>query len=337
MSAKVAAVTGAGGFIGSHLVELLLKRGYEVRALAHYNGAGRSGHLEGVVKDLSAEEKARLTITLGDVCDRRCVDELVDGCDTVFHLAALIGIPYSYRAPESYVSVNISGTLNVLEACRNAGTKRLLHTSTSEVYGTAQTERISESHPLQGQSPYSASKISADKMVESYFRSFDLPAITVRPFNTYGPRQSLRAVIPTIICQALSDECDEVRLGSLTPERDLTYVTDTANAYILLAESNLSKVVGEVFNLGVGASVSIGELAEIVLKLLNSNKKIVSEETRVRPEKSEVLRLLSDHEKIRKTVDWKPGVSLEEGLQQTINWLDAHRVEWKSLVKEYVR
>lgn len=322
--AELVAVTGAGGFIGSHLVEELLHGGRRVRALVRYNGRGTAGHLEEVRAHLSAADHDRLEIVLGDVTDARCMRELVRGCHRVFHLAALIGIPYSYRAPQSYVQTNIEGTLNVLEACREEKVPLLLHTSTSEVYGTAQKTPMSEEHPLQAQSPYAATKIAADKLVESYTRSFGLPAVTVRPFNTYGPRQSQRAVLPTIIAQALSHECGEIRLGSLDPVRDLTYVSDTVRAFVQLADADPAKVSGNVYNLGTGEGVSIGDLAQLVLQVLDVEKPIVPEQQRQRPAASEVLQLISDHRKVREAVDWQPQVPLASGIGNTADWILEH-------------
>lgn len=311
------AVTGAGGFIGSHLVEELIASGRRVRALVHYNALGREGHLDDVRRKLNGAAAARLEVIAGDITDGRCMANLVRGCQTVFHLAALIGIPYSYQAPQSYVRVNIEGTLNLLEACRNEGVGRLLHTSTSEVYGTARTTPMDESHPLQAQSPYAATKIAADKLAESYALSFGLPVVIMRPFNTYGPRQSMRAVIPTIIAQALSDKSKSIKLGSLDPVRDLTYVKDTARAYRLVADAPDDKVNGCLFNLGTGAGISIGSLAQLILTNLKVEKPIEGTEERVRPEKSEVRRLISSNNFIKREVGWKPEVSLEDGIRDT--------------------
>lgn len=313
----IAAVTGAGGFIGSHLVEDLLSNGYRVRAFFHYNALNSKGHLKEVEKSLGEEQRVRLELHSGDITDGRSVREFVEGADCVLHLAALIGIPYSYLAPQSYVSVNVTGTLNVLEACRDAGTPRLLHTSTSEVYGTALTTPMNEQHPLQAQSPYSATKIAADKLVESYHLSYGLPAVIVRPFNTYGPRQSLRAVIPTIIAQALSKDCEEIKLGSLDPVRDFTYVTDTAAAYRHILEAGAEKTTGKVYNLGSNEGISMGSLAELILKTLEIEKPIVPDEERIRPEKSEVRTLISDNRRVRTDTGWKPSVDLEAGIRQT--------------------
>ncbi len=316
-------VTGAGGFIDSHLVEQLLQSGYQVRALIHYNSRDDWGHLQHFVR----EPHPRLEIVAGDVSDSACVERSVSGCRVVFHLAALIGIPYSYVAPESYVSTNITGTLNVLQACRKARTDRVIVTSTSEVYGTAQSTPMTEDHPLQGQSPYSATKIAADKLAEAYFRSFDLPVVTLRPFNTYGPRQSARAVIPTILAQALSG-MPEIRLGSLEPRRDLTFVRDTAAAFVLAAEA--PGIEGEVIHLGCGSAVSIGDLATRCLKAAHSDARILSSAERGRPAKSEVGELLSDPTKAEARLNWRPKVGLDEGLQLTVDYIREHLAEYRT-------
>jgi NAD dependent epimerase/dehydratase len=331
-SGRLCVVTGAGGFIGSHLVEMLLERGAHVRALVHYNALGMIGHLNDVA---SGPLSDRLQIINGDVCDARCMRELVGGADSVFHLAALVGIPYSYRAPESYVAVNIHGTLNVLEACRDAKVSRILHTSTSETYGSAVRTPMDERHPLQAQSPYSASKIAADKLAESYALSFGLPVTTVRPFNTYGPRQSLRAVIPTILSQALSADCDAIELGSLDPVRDLTFVADTACAYCEIASASLDKVAGRLYNLGTGRGYSIREVAETALRVVGVDKPIRCVPNRERPEKSEVLALISDPSRIAKEVGWHAEVSLETGLGQTAEWLRRNPPDAR-LVRQFV-
>lgn len=317
LAGKTCVVTGAGGFIGSHLTERLLAEGAQVRALVHYNALQSRGHLEALCDGLPDG----LEIVAGDVTDRRCMMELCRGADKVFHLAALIGIPYSYRAPESYVRTNIEGTVNVLEACRECGVERLVHTSTSECYGSARTVPMDETHPLQGQSPYSASKIGADKMAESYGCAFDLPVITLRPFNTFGPRQSLRAIIPTLLAQMLSPECDRVRLGRREPVRDFTFVSDTAAAFVTAATAPLETARGKLYNLGTGRGVSIGELAEMALSLTGCRKPLEEAAERRRPEKSEVSRLISNPEKIQRELGWEAQVSLEEGLKKTADWL----------------
>jgi len=320
-------VSGAGGFIGSHLTELLLREGYQVRALVRYNGRGDWGHL----RDVPEKLRYRMDVRLGDVADPFFVRDLVAGCEVVLHLAALIGIPYSYVAPASYLATNISGTLNVLEACRQAKTRRVVVTSTSEVYGTALYTPIDEKHPLQGQSPYSASKIGADKLAESFFRSFELPVVTLRPFNTYGPRQSARAIIPTVLTQALNG-AGEVQLGNLRPKRDLTYVGDTARAFLLAA--TVRGIEGETIHFGQGSAVTVGELAKQCLHVVGSSAKIVSVEHRLRPEKSEVGLLLCNPAKAKKLLGWQPEVSLEQGLRRTAEYLRGHLGEYRS--KDYV-
>ena len=318
---KKVLVTGAGGFIGSHLVDELLRRGADVTAFVHYNARNDWGMLEGRYSD----KTENLTVIAGDVTDALFVKKAVENKEYVFHLAALIGIPYSYVAPESYVNTNIKGTLNVMQACLDHDVTRVVHTSTSETYGTAIYTPIDEKHPLQGQSPYSASKIGADKMAESFYCSFGLPVTTIRPFNTFGPRQSTRAVIPTIITQALTG--NTVKLGSLTPVRDLTYVADTANGFIKFAESK--KTVGMTVNTGSGRGVTIGELAEIIIKQVNPKAKIVCEEKRVRPEKSEVMELLCDNRLARDLAGWQPRHTLEEGLALTVAWMREHLTLYK--------
>ena len=317
-----ALVTGAGGFIGSHLVDALLESGADVTAFVHYNARNDWGMLEGRY----TEKTPRLHVVAGDVADSLFVKNAVEGKDVVFHLAALIGIPYSYVAPESYVNTNIKGTLNVMQACLDAGVERVVHTSTSETYGTAQYTPIDEKHPLQGQSPYSASKIGADKIAESFFCSFNLPVTTIRPFNTYGPRQSARAVIPTIITQALAGKT--VRLGSLTPVRDLTYVSDTARGFIRLAESK--KAIGKTVNTGNGNGVTIGELADRIIRQVNPKAKIVTEKKRVRPKKSEVMKLVCDNRLARELAGWEPEVSLDEGIGMTVAWMKDHAGSYKT-------
>lgn len=315
-------VTGAGGFIGSHLVEELVADGWNVRAFVHYNAAGSWHNLE----KLPEEVLRHVEVVAGDIADSFFVDQAVQGCDVVFHLAALIGIPYSYIAPRAYVSTNVIGTLNVLQACRRHNVKRLVHTSTSETYGSAQYVPIDENHPMVGQSPYSASKIGADKLVESYWRSFELPACIIRPFNTYGPRQSARAFIPTIISQALCDGV--VRLGNLDPVRDMTFVKDTARGFIAGAKSD--KCIGAVCNLGVGEGWSIGEFVERIGALLGRELKVESDPLRVRPANSEVSRLISNNSRIRELAEWEPKVSLDDGLRQTIEYIRSNLSEYKS-------
>jgi dTDP-glucose 4,6-dehydratase len=305
-------VTGACGFIGSHLTEKLVEAGAEVRAFVHYNSLGSSGWLD------ESPVRERIEVIAGDVCDRDSVHQAMQNVEIVFHLAALIGIPYSYYAPASYVRTNIEGTLNVLQSAQRLGIERVVHTSTSEVYGTAQYVPIDESHPLQGQSPYSASKIGADKLAEAFYASFDLPLVTVRPFNVFGPRQSARAVIPTIITQCLTGEI--VQLGSLRPTRDLNYVSNTVDGFLLAASS--STAVGKTINLGSGREISIGSVAELIGELSGRSITIKSDEQRLRPEKSEVERLLADNRLARNVLKWDPVVSLEEGLRKTIEWIE---------------
>lgn len=308
-------VTGADGFIGSHLVERLVHLGAEVTALAYYNSFDSAGWLD----ELLPEVRSAVRIVRGDVRDKSQMMELADGQDVIFHLAALIGIPYSYAAPQSYVDVNVAGTLNVLEAARRAGVGRVVHTSTSEVYGTAQYEPIDEDHPLQGQSPYSASKIGADMMAEAYARSFDLPVVTLRPFNTYGPRQSERAVIPTVIRQALDPDCGEIRLGDLNPRRDFCFVRDTAAAFT--AAGATAKIdFGVAYNAGTGRAVTIGDMVDAVRRLTNCDKPVMQEQERIRPEKSEVRALLADAGRLTAVTGWQAQHDLESGLELTIDW-----------------
>jgi NAD dependent epimerase/dehydratase len=321
-------VTGAGGFIGSHLTEALLSRGEHVRALARYNGAGRRGFLD----EIDAELAQYLDVRLGDVRDPFLVQELVKGCDMVFHLAALIGIPYSYEAPQSYLDTNVTGTLNVLEACRRIGVRRVIVTSTSEVYGTARYTPIDEAHPLQAQSPYAASKIAADHFADAYRLCFELPVVTVRPFNTYGPRQSARAVVPTIAAQIVSGQ-PEIHLGSLWPERDLTFVQDTVSGF--LAAALRPDVVGEVINLGSGSGSSVGDLASRMIRLAGSSARVVPDKERVRPALSEVGRLVADASKARRLLDWAPMVDLDAGLFRTIDYVRRHRDRYPP--EEYAR
>ena len=307
-------VTGAGGFIGSHLAERLVELGASVRALVHYNALGTWGWLD------QSELAQDMEVVPGDICDRDCVHEAVRGCDVVFHLAALIAIPYSYRAPESYVRTNVIGTLNVVQAARELGTSRVVHTSTSEVYGTARYVPIDEKHPLQGQSPYSASKLSADKMAESFHLSFDVPLVTVRPFNTFGPRQSARAVIPTIITQCLVG--DVVRLGSTRPTRDLNFVGNTVDGFLKAAAE--PKAIGRTINLGSGREISVGDLARLIAEIMGQPITVECDENRLRPNNSEVERLLADNTLARELLGWRPEVDLETGLATTINWMREH-------------
>jgi NAD dependent epimerase/dehydratase len=315
-------VTGAGGFIGSHLVDELLNREAEVTAFVHYNARNDWGVLEGGYD----EDTPHLKVIAGDVTDSLFVKKAVSDNTFVFHLAALIGIPYSYVAPESYINTNVKGTLNIMQACLDEGVERVVHTSTSEVYGTAEYTPIDEKHPLKGQSPYSASKIGGDKIAESFYCSFGLPVTTIRPFNTFGPRQSTRAVIPTIITQALTS--NTVKLGSLTPIRDLTYVADTVHGFIKFAESK--KTIGKTVNTGSGHGVSIGELANHIIERVNPKARIFCEKKRVRPEKSEVMQLLCDNQCAKKLAGWEPTYTLEDGLSLTIEWMKEHIASYKA-------
>ncbi len=304
-------VTGADGFIGSHLTELLLAQNFQVKALAQYNSFASSGWLDNL------EQHPELEVVLGDVRDAAFCRSLCQDIDIVFHLAALIAIPYSYIAPESYIDVNVKGTLNICQAARDAGVKRLIQTSTSEVYGSALYVPIDEAHPLQPQSPYSASKIGADAVAMSFFYSFDMPVTIVRPFNTYGPRQSARAVIPTIISQIAAGK-KQIMLGDLTPTRDFNFVTDTCRGFLAVAKSE--QAIGETVNIGTGVDVSIGEVLNIIKQLMNSEVEFVCDPQRLRPEKSEVQRLCCNNEKIQRMSDFQPQVTLQEGLQKTIDW-----------------
>jgi NAD dependent epimerase/dehydratase len=309
-------VTGAGGFIGSHLVEALVRAGASVTAMIRYSSSSSYGNLEFA----DPEIRRQVRVVAGTVDDSDFVFSVVQHADVVLHLAALIAIPYSYAAPRSYVRTNVEGTLNVLEAARRCGVRRVVHTSTSEVYGTALRVPIDEDHPLQGQSPYSASKIGADKIAESYYRSFEANVVTLRPFNTYGPRQSARAFIPTVISQALT--LPEIRLGSLSPERDLTFVEDTVAGF--LAAATADSVEGETINLGVGTTQSIGAVTRRILELMGVDKPIVTDAERIRPEKSEVMKLISDNRKAARLLGWRPMVGLDAGLQKTIDFVRAH-------------
>lgn len=307
-------VTGAAGFIGSHLTEALLDLGCEVTAMVHYSSRGDWGNLE----FLSPDKKAALRVVSGTIEDCNFIFRHIQGQEVVFHLAALIGIPYSYLAPSSYIRTNVEGTTNILEAARSCGVTRVIHTSTSEVYGTALYTPIDEGHPLQPQSPYSASKIGADMLADSFFRSFETPITIARPFNTYGPRQSARAVIPTIISQALSSS-PEIRLGSLTPVRDLNFVRDTVRGFISLAQSD--STLGRVVNLGTGKGITVGELAKRILKIADIDKPIICEEARERPRASEVFELIADNRRASQLLDWRPEYSLSYGLAETIDFV----------------
>jgi len=310
---KKCLVTGADGFIGSHLVEALIAEGARVKAFVFYNSFNSWGWID----SLPVSTQKQLEIFQGDVRDPNGVLTAMQGCDVVFHLAALIGIPFSYHSPDSYVDTNIKGTLNVLQAARQLDVEKVLVTSTSEVYGTAQYVPIDEKHPFQGQSPYSATKIGADRLAESFYRSFQLPVVIVRPFNTYGPRQSARAVIPTIITQLLAGY-DEIHLGSLSPTRDLNYVEDSARGFIELAKSD--KTIGQEINLATGIEYSVGHVANELIHMIRPQAKIVCDEKRIRPKNSEVERLLGSSEKLYSLTNWKPRYSLKEGLEKTVNW-----------------
>jgi len=311
---KAVLVTGAAGFIGSHLAEQLVGLGARVRAFIRYNSRNDRGLLEYLPPDRLRE----VDVFPGDLRDPDAVRAACRGVEIVFHLGALIAIPYSYRNPTDVIATNVLGTLNVLQAGRDTGVRRIIHTSTSEVYGTAQRVPIDETHPVQGQSPYSASKIGADKVAESFYRAFGVPVCTLRPFNTYGPRQSARAVIPTIITQALVG--NEVHLGDLAPRRDLTFVSDTVGGFLRMAEAG-DDVLGQEVNLGANSEVSVGDLAAKICALIGTSPRIVTESDRVRPKKSEVFRLLADNRKAERMIGWKPQVSLDAGLRQTIDWI----------------
>ena len=320
---KKVLVTGADGFIGSHLTQQLIHEGYEVTAFCQYNSFGTWGWVD----TFSKEEKDALNVFMGDIRDPNGVRVAMKGQDTVFHLAALIAIPFSYHSPDSYVDTNIKGTLNVLQAARDLDTRRLLVTSTSEVYGTAQYVPIDEKHPYQGQSPYSATKIGADRLAESFYRSFNLPVTIVRPFNTYGPRQSARAVIPTIITQLLAGK-EEIHLGSLTPTRDFNYVKDTANGFVTIAKHD--NTIGRELNIATEREISIGDLANELIRQINPNAKIVCEEERMRPEKSEVNRLLGTAKRLNDLTGWKPNYTFEQGLAETIEWISRNLDSYKT-------
>jgi NAD dependent epimerase/dehydratase len=321
-SGKKVLVTGAGGFIGSHLTERLVELGADVSALVRYTSTGTWGWLD------RSPLKDQINVVAGDVRDQDGVLKTMQGIDIVFHLAALIGIPYSYHAPLSYVRTNIEGTVNVLQSAMRCNVSRVIQTSTSEVYGSALSVPISEDHALQGQSPYSATKIGADKIAESFYKSFELPVVIVRPFNTFGPRQSARAVIPTIVTQALKESA--ITLGNLEPTRDLNYVADTVEGFINAASA--SGALGEVINLGTGREVSIGKLAEMILDLMGKRLPVRNAEERVRPKGSEVDRLCADNSKAKKLLGWEPKYSLEEGLELTIEWLRENNEQYRSNV-----
>lgn len=313
-------ITGSAGFIGSHLTELCIEKGNDVRAFVHYNSKNDWGWLEG------SKYVSEIEIVSGDIRDYDSVYNAIKGCDTIFHLAALIGIPYSYVSPQAYIRTNIEGTYNVLQAARELETENILVTSTSETYGTAQYVPIDERHPMVGQSPYSATKIAADHLALSYYRSFNLPVKIVRPFNTYGPRQSARAIIPTIITQILNGQ-STVKLGNLSPTRDLTFVKDTANGFIEIAKSD--RLFGEITNIGVNGEISIGDLAKLIAKLMGGDIEIISVQERIRPEKSEVERLCCNNSKLLEHTNWKPRYDLRKGLSETIEWMKSNMNYYK--------
>jgi len=316
MKNKKVLVTGAGGFIASHLVERLIAEGAKVRAFVRYNSRGDVG----LLRMVPVEAYSQLEVVAGDLRDVEAVREAMRDIDTVFHLGALIAIPYSYVHPREVIETNVMGTLNVLMSARELGTWRVIHTSTSEVYGTARYVPIDENHPLQGQSPYSASKIGADRIAESFYRSFDVPVVTLRPFNTYGPRQSARAVIPTIISQSLTR--DEVKLGSLEPSRDFTFVEDTVEGFLRVASAD--GVLGEEINLGNDNTIRIGDLVEKIFGIIGRTPQVIVDAQRVRPDKSEVMKLWASNKKAKELIGWEPRVSLDEGLRRTVEWISAH-------------
>ena len=318
---KKVLVTGAGGFIGSHLTELLVKKGYDVKAFVHYNSSNKWGWLD------ASDVKNNVEVITGDIRDMDSVYAAIQGCDSVFHLAALIGIPYSYVSPQAYIKTNIDGTYNILQSARQLDVEKIMVTSTSETYGTAQYVPIDENHPMVGQSPYSATKIGADQLAISYFKSFDLPVKIVRPFNTYGPRQSARAIIPTVISQILSGKT-ELKLGNLTPTRDLTFVKDTANGFLQIALAD--GLFGEITNIGMSEEITIGELVKLIARLIGTEVQIQSDEQRIRPDKSEVERLFCNNSKILASTSWKPDYTLETGLMETIEWIKNNLAYFKT-------
>lgn len=314
LKGKKVLVTGAEGFIGSHLTERLIELGADVTALVQYNSFNNWGWIDTFDKNVLKE----LKVETGDIRELDGMNRIIKGQEVVFHLAALIAIPYSYLSPMAYVRTNVEGTTNVLEACRNHDVQKIIHTSTSETYGTALYVPIDEKHPMQGQSPYSASKIGADKMAESFYKSFNMPIATLRPFNTYGPRQSARAVIPTIISQIL-DGKKEIKLGSLTPTRDFNYVKDTAEAFVKVAECD--KTIGEVINAGSNYEISIGDTVKKIIEIIGTDVKILCDDQRIRPDKSEVNRLWADNTKIKELTGWAPQYTIDDGLRETVEWI----------------
>ena len=314
-------VTGAGGFIGSHLTELLVEKGYNIKAFVHYNSWNKWGWLD------TSFVKNKVEIISGDIRDYDSVTAAMQGCDSVFHLAALIGIPYSYVSPQAYIKTNIDGTYNILQSARQAGIEKIMVTSTSETYGTAQYVPIDEKHPMVGQSPYSATKIAADQLAISYYKSFDLPVKIVRPFNTYGPRQSARAIIPTVISQILAGET-ALKLGNLSPTRDLTFVKDTAKGFLEIALAD--GLFGEITNIGMSEEITIGNLVQLISNLIGEKIEIISEEQRIRPDKSEVERLFCNNTKIKENTAWQADYTLEKGLIETIDWIRNNQSYFKS-------
>ena len=314
-------VTGAGGFIGSHLTEALFHKGYEVKAMTYYNAQNSAEWID----SFAPEVREKIDIVAGDVRDLAFVQRAMEGCDAVLHLAALIGIPYSYVNPESYIDTNVKGTMNIMEASRNLGIKRVIHTSTSEVYGSAQFVPITEQHPLQGQSPYSASKIGADQIAYAYAQSFEVPVITVRPFNTFGPRQSLRAVIPTVITQLLNGD-GHIKIGATSPTRDFSYVGDTVSGFIVALESDNDQLIGETINLGSHFEVSIGDTIKLIAETIGKPIEIITENERIRPENSEVQRLYADNRKAKDMIKWQPEFAGLDGFKKalglTIKWYE---------------
>lgn len=323
LKGKKVLVTGAEGFIGSHLTERLVELGADVTALVQYNSFNNWGWIDTFDKNVLDSIK----VETGDIRELDGMNRIIKGQEVVFHLAALIAIPYSYLSPMAYVRTNVEGTVNVLEACRNHDVQKIIHTSTSETYGTALYVPIDEKHPMQGQSPYSASKIGADKMAESFYKSFNMPIATIRPFNTYGPRQSARAVIPTIISQILAGK-REIKLGSLTPTRDFNYVKDTAEAFIKIAESD--KTIGEVINAGSNYEITIGDTVKKIIDIIGADIKIICDEERIRPEKSEVNRLWADNTKIKELTGWAPNYNIDQGLAETIEWIKNNLQHYKT-------
>ncbi|MGH4052851.1 MAG: NAD-dependent 4,6-dehydratase LegB [Clostridium sp.] len=323
LQGKKVLITGAEGFIGSHLTEKLMKLGADVTALVQYNSFNNWGWIDTFDKNI----KENIKVVTGDIREYDGMKRIIKGQEVVFHLAALIAIPYSYLSPMAYVKTNVEGTTNVLEACREYGVEKIVHTSTSETYGSALYVPIDEKHPMQGQSPYSASKIGADKMAESYYKSFDMPIAIIRPFNTYGPRQSARAIIPTIISQILAGKT-EIKLGSLTPTRDFSFVKDTAQAFIKVAES--TKTIGEVINVGSNYEITIEDTVRKIIRIIGKDVKILCDDERIRPKNSEVNRLWADNTKIKQLTGWQPNYNIDKGLEATIEWIKNNMLYFKT-------